>query len=263
MALKQLTCPYVIMLYDYERTPDSVYIFLEYCPHGALDTIIDKSGPLSGAKLYGMCKAILTGLAYIHSNRCAHSDLKPANILIDRYGRPKLADFGFSRVFTQNTLTDEHAGSMGFAAPEIFQPRSFDPFKADIWAAAMTIIYIATANLPWKQHVAPLIVKEIESGVMVPPRDFDPKLMPLIRSMTSKNPAQRPTADKCLTIEPIASADVKNGFLLPDKRPIPRPVIKDPRLSHASPLAIAGRSASVKRMMKPRAANHTFDSDPG
>jgi serine/threonine protein kinase len=259
-TLKQLTSHNVITLYDYEWTTNAIYLFFEYCPHGSLDKLISKSGPLSGAQLYGLCKAFLSGLAYIHANHCAHCDLKPANILIDRYGRPKLADFGFARIFAPDALSTQHAGSMAFAAPEIFLPHAFDPFKADIWSAAITIIWISTGQVPWSQTKARLVSNEIVNGLVNFPRGFDPKLTPLIRAMTALQPGRRPTAEKCLAFEPIASADVKAGTMLP-KMPPPRP--KDPRLTTITRLSPAARSASVRRMGKIKIGDRTFDSDPG
>jgi serine/threonine protein kinase len=40
---------------------------------------------------------VLEALAFAHSRNVVHRDLKPSNILIDRDGRPRLADFGISK----------------------------------------------------------------------------------------------------------------------------------------------------------------------
>lgn len=42
---------------------------------------------------------MLKGIAFCHSHRILHRDLKPQNLLIDKEGRLKLADFGLSRAF--------------------------------------------------------------------------------------------------------------------------------------------------------------------
>lgn len=42
---------------------------------------------------------LLLGIAYCHSHRVLHRDLKPQNILIDSVGTLKLADFGLARAF--------------------------------------------------------------------------------------------------------------------------------------------------------------------
>jgi serine/threonine protein kinase len=260
LALKELTSPYVITLYDYDRTPDAVYMFLEYCPHGSLDGIVAKSGPLTGSKFYGVCKAFLTGLAYIHSQRCAHSDLKPANILIDRYGRPKLADFGFARIFNGRSLTDSRVGSMTFCAPEVFRAHSFDPFKADIWSAALTIIWLGTGSSPWVYKKPPALINEICGGLVRLPHGFDPTLGSLIHAMTKLEPTKRPTADECLAFEPIASADMKGGILSQDKKSVLSPMHGDPRRAHITPLTMGSRTASMIAKKKPIVLSETFDS---
>lgn len=56
---------------------------------------------------------ILRGIAYCHSHRVLHRDLKPQNLLIDqRTNALKLADFGLARAFgiPVRTFTHEVGG---------------------------------------------------------------------------------------------------------------------------------------------------------
>lgn len=45
-------------------------------------------------------KQLLSGLAFLHSNRVMHRDLKPENILVTSQGQVKLADFGLARIYS-------------------------------------------------------------------------------------------------------------------------------------------------------------------
>lgn len=55
---------------------------------------------------------LLQGIAYCHSHRVLHRDLKPQNLLIDVEGNIKLADFGLARAFGVPLRTYTHEVSM-------------------------------------------------------------------------------------------------------------------------------------------------------
>ena len=51
---------------------------------------------------------LFAGIAYCHSHRVLHRDLKPQNLLIDNHGTIKLADFGLARAFGMPVRTYTH-----------------------------------------------------------------------------------------------------------------------------------------------------------
>jgi len=82
-------------------------------------------------------KQLLQGLLYCHRRRILHRDLKPQNLLIDRKGYLKLADFGLARAvcipvrpYTHEVIT------LWYRAPEILLGSQAYSMPVDIWSAA-------------------------------------------------------------------------------------------------------------------------------
>ena len=59
---------------------------------------------------------LILGLAYLHSRRILHRDLKPHNLLVDSQGHLKIADFGLARAFQLPMRTYTHEVRFPFLA---------------------------------------------------------------------------------------------------------------------------------------------------
>ncbi|KAH9739642.1 protein kinase domain-containing protein [Citrus sinensis] len=117
--LKEMQHGNIVRLQDVVHSEKKLYLVFEYldldlkkhmdsCPDFANDPRLIKTF------LY----QILRGIAYCHSHRVLHRDLKPQNLLIDRRTNAlKLADFGLARAFgiPVRTFTHEHWGSTGIS----------------------------------------------------------------------------------------------------------------------------------------------------
>lgn len=74
------------------------------------------------------------GLEHMHSQRVMHRDLKPDNILVTKQGILKLADLGFSRIFSNQTvLAFTTNGTPYYMSPERIDLRPYE-FSSDIWS---------------------------------------------------------------------------------------------------------------------------------
>lgn len=121
-----------------------VFEFLDYDLKKYLD-INPEPIPLNLVKsyLYQICAAI----RYCHSKRILHRDLKPQNLLIDKKGIIKLADFGLARAFGVpiKTLTHEVL-TLWYRAPEILLGQKEYSTPVDIWSLGLIFYEMAHRN---------------------------------------------------------------------------------------------------------------------
>lgn len=97
--LKELEHPNVVALIDVIHTNRKLYLVFEFIDMD-LRKFMDSSKkalPIELVKSYTW--QLLNGVSYCHSHRVLHRDLKPQNLLVDRHGGIKLADFGLARAF--------------------------------------------------------------------------------------------------------------------------------------------------------------------
>ncbi len=90
---------------------------------------------LTEAECMNFLQQILRGLLVCHSNRIIHRDLKPQNILIDKDGNIKIADFGLARSFSVPfpELTHEVV-TLWYRSPEILLGQTKYTPSVDIWS---------------------------------------------------------------------------------------------------------------------------------
>ncbi|CAO2152411.1 unnamed protein product [Urochloa humidicola] len=96
----------------------------EFLPKGSLDNYISEaSRGLEWRTRYQIVRGICESLHYLHQQKIVHLDLKPANILLDCYMEPKIADFGLPKCFGEKQtqdITSKLFGSQGYMAPEFY-----------------------------------------------------------------------------------------------------------------------------------------------
>jgi negative regulator of the PHO system len=109
--MKELKHPNVLRLHDVIHTESKLVLVFEYCDQD-LKKYMDQHGDrcaLDPNTVRSFMYQLLCGIAYCHDNRVLHRDLKPQNLLINRKGELKIADFGLARAFgvPVNTFSNE------------------------------------------------------------------------------------------------------------------------------------------------------------
>ena len=191
-ALMNIIHPFIIKVFNTFRTTNELYFILEYCPHGDLYRQVMKEGPIEGQKLVQYAVKLLEALIYLEEKNLTHNDIKPANILIDQYGRPKLADFGLSKQLkTLDDLSDDFTGSPAYLAPEVLNQKTYSPIKADIWSFGMTIFFLATRRFPFDTKSIDGLRTFAKTGYYEIPPDLHPDIKFIIQKTLIVDPNRR------------------------------------------------------------------------
>jgi len=97
--LKELQHPNIVRLYDVVHTEKKLTLVFEYLDQDLKKYLDVCDGGLEPGIMKSFLFQLLRGVAYCHHHRVLHRDLKPQNLLINREGELKLADFGLARAF--------------------------------------------------------------------------------------------------------------------------------------------------------------------
>ena len=142
--LKQLKHPNIVKLVDLIHGEKKLYLVFEFMEHDLKKYLDKMNAPLPPQLVKSYLYQITSAIKYCHSKRILHRDLKPQNLLIDKNGVIKLADFGLARAFgiPIKTLTHEIL-TLWYRAPEILLGQKEYSTPVDIWSIGLIFYEMA------------------------------------------------------------------------------------------------------------------------
>jgi serine/threonine protein kinase len=136
----------VFLDHDPETEEPRINMVMDYCDGGDLRKYYrEQPDPLDEARVLQLLQPMLSGLAYIHSKRVVHRDIKSENVLLSSGDVVKIADFGLAKKEDSLSKT-QRAGTPLYMSPEANAGHAHAP--ADIFALAIIAIELATKAWP-------------------------------------------------------------------------------------------------------------------
>lgn len=133
--LKSLNHPNVVRLRDVVHDETKLYLIFEYLDQDLKKYMNTVGTGLPPHTVKSFMYQMLSALVFCHTHRVLHRDLKPQNILIDKQGSLRLADFGLARAFGLPIKTYTHeVVTLWYRAPEILLGGRQYSTPVDIWS---------------------------------------------------------------------------------------------------------------------------------
>lgn len=135
----------------FEANGTACYV-MEFLDGGSLADYVKKHGALSVGAAKKILKPVADAVAFLHSNRITHLDIKPGNIMFRSNGEPVLIDFGLAKHYDRRgnatTTVRTLAYSAGFSPAEQYVGlKQFSP-QSDVYALAATFANMLTGKTP-------------------------------------------------------------------------------------------------------------------
>jgi serine/threonine-protein kinase/endoribonuclease IRE1 len=203
--LSLIECPYIVNYRQFIKDTIFVYLIVDLCEETLKEHMY--SHDIEYLRKHGprMIKEVLTGLQFLHDHGILHRDLKPSNVLVDVEGNMRLADFGISRVLSENetTVYTEAKGTHGWMSAEVIEAinqgeKCRFKKKSDIQVTGMMAFFLLTKG---KHPFGPTIdrMKNIVKGNQVALNKLDDRnARKFVSWLISHSINDRPYADEAL-----------------------------------------------------------------
>ena len=163
--------PNVVTLYDAGVVGQCPFLAMKLVGGGDLQSQIMKHGPLRDDAALLLFRNCAAGLGAIHAAGYLNRDIKPANILMETNGNPRISDFGVAISVGVLPADNMIAGTPSYLAPEQIHNQGLDT-RSDIYSLGATFWYTTTGKVPFDGTSPEEILSHLMTATQPPHLDL-------------------------------------------------------------------------------------------
>ena len=198
-AATQLHHRHIVPVLEAGLSAQGIFVASEFQPGRDLRQALAvgwSPSPEQGAR---MVRRVADALAWALQKGIVHGDLKPANVMLDGEGLPRVLDFGLARALRESRLVrlpDPPANSLPTVAPEVLAGQLPDA-RSDVYSLGVMLYEVLTGWQAFAPATRDEVVRAARAGRPVPARQLRPAvplyLSDLAERAMSTEPAERPS----------------------------------------------------------------------
>jgi len=147
--LKELNHRNIVRLHDVLHSDRKLTLVFEHCDQDLKKYFDSLNGEIDPDIVKSFMFQLLRGLSYCHSRNILHRDLKPQNLLINKSGELKLADFGLARAFgIPVRCYSAEVVTLWYRPPDVLFGAKLYTTSIDMWSAGCIFAELANAGRP-------------------------------------------------------------------------------------------------------------------
>jgi predicted Ser/Thr protein kinase len=145
--------PNTVTIFDVGEWGGHPFIVMEYLPGGSLEEVLREQGAQEPGQALEWLEQAARALDAAHAHEIVHRDVKPANLMLDREGGVRVADFGIASATGMDSLTKPGTvlGTAGYLSPEQASGEKATP-ASDRYALGVVAFELLSGTRPFENE---------------------------------------------------------------------------------------------------------------
>eukprot|EP00117_Sycon_ciliatum_P048409 scpid73859/ scgid34474/ Cyclin-dependent kinase 5; Cell division protein kinase 5; Serine/threonine-protein kinase PSSALRE; Tau protein kinase II catalytic subunit len=186
--LKELKHKNIVRLLDVIHSEKKLTMVFEYCDQDLRRYCDGLKSGLPPSQVQSLMYQLLRGLDFCHESNILHRDLKPQNLLVNRNGDLKLADFGLARAFGIPVKSfSAEVVTLWYRPPDVLMGAKMYTTSIDMWSAGVIFAEMSNCGRP-----------------LLPGSDIDDQLKRIYRLVGTPTEVDWPEMKQCPDFKQLA-----------------------------------------------------------